>query len=213
MKLSFFRVFTFFSITIKIYKCGDYFFGFCREFLWCVWKCFRNNPEFLDIILDKAATENLMLQVTSIWLPGHSGIEGNEIVDAEAKKAVTNSIPPRTFNHRPLKAAQVQSIKAAAKAQWLEKWDNNIKTSHFLRCIMQKLGVKARVKLYSAILNRKAVAAITKLVIPFQSDEFIKCEYGKKTVEHYMLECQSYAEQRKVLQKVWHRKNYDSRSL
>ena len=168
--------------------------------------------EFLDTI-DMAEAENPELQVDIIWVPGHCGIEGNEIADAEVKKAATSSTLANPFNHKPLRSARVQSIKAASKAQWLKNWSNNTKTSHALRHIMRRPGAKAGTKLYNAILNKRAVATLTRLrtghcglsyyLHRFHLTEtpYCKCGNGKETVEHYLLECRLYAEQRKELRK------------
>jgi len=75
--------------------------------------------EFIDTI-DTVTTEKSELQITLVWVPGHSEIEGNEIADAEAKKAATDPDVAILFNHKPLRSAGAQSIKAAAKAQWFK---------------------------------------------------------------------------------------------
>ena len=37
--------------------------------------------------IDEITNDHKHLQVEMVWIPGHSGIEGNEQADAEAKKA------------------------------------------------------------------------------------------------------------------------------
>ena len=168
--------------------------------------------EFLDTI-DEAVLENPELQVALTWVPGHSEIEGNEMADAEAKKAAINPMAARPFHHRPLRSARVQSIKAAAKAQWLKEWHNGTRTSHALRRIMKRPGVKSGTKLYGKISNREAVAALTRLRtghcrlkhylhrFKLADTPYCECRHGKETVEHYLLECKLYVEQRKELRK------------
>ena len=56
-----------------------------------------------------AEAENPELQMVLTWVPGHCGIEGNEITDTESKKAATNSAVAKPFNHKPLKSASTQA--------------------------------------------------------------------------------------------------------
>lgn len=166
--------------------------------------------EFLDTI-DEAVGKNPELNIALTWVPGHSGIEGNEIADAEAKKAAVDPTTTTPFYHRPLRSSRVQSIKAAAKAQWSKEWRNGTRTSHALRRITQRPGVKSGAKLYSRIPNRQASAALTRLRtghcslrhylhrFKLAESPYCDCGYGKETVEHYLLECKLYVEQRKEL--------------
>ena len=168
--------------------------------------------EFIDTI-DTAVIENPELKIALVWVPGHSEIEGNEIADTEAKKAATDPAAARPFHHKPLRSARVQSIKAAAKAQWFKDWGNNTKTSYALRRILNRPGTTGGTKLYNRILNRSAIAALTRLrtghcglnhyLYRFQLADtpYCSCGHGKETVEHYLLECQLYVEQRKELHK------------
>ena len=168
--------------------------------------------EFLDTI-DTTMAENPEHKLALTWIPGHSEIEGNEKADAEAKKAALDPTEKRSSHHKPLRSARAQCIKAAAKAQWLKGWRNNTKTSHALQRIMQRPGVKAGTKLYGTIQNRSSVAVITQLRtghcglnhylhrFNLEDTPYCKCGHGRETVEHYLLECQLYAEERKELRK------------
>jgi hypothetical protein len=76
---------------------------------------------------------------------------------------------------------------------------------------MLRPGVKSGTKLYSGIQSRTAVAAITQLRtghcglnhylyrFSLEDTPYCRCGHGQENVEHYLLECQLYAEQRKDL--------------
>ena len=131
----------------------------------------------------------------------------------EAKKAATDSTATRLFHHKPLRFARVQSIKADAKMRWFKDWNNDTKTSNALRRILKRPGTTGGTKLYNGILNRSAVAALTRLrtgrcglnhyLYRFKLTDTPRCScgHGKETVEHYLLECQLYVAQRKELRK------------
>jgi hypothetical protein len=73
-----------------------------------------------------------------VWIPGHAEIEGNELVDAEAKKAALDPTLSQTYNYKPPKSARIRHIKTAAKKQWQIIWNTNTKTATALRRIMRK---------------------------------------------------------------------------
>jgi ribonuclease HI len=162
--------------------------------------------EFIDTI-DTAVMENPDLKIAITWVPGHSEVEGNEIVDAEAKKAAIGTTAAKPFHHKPLRSSRAQSIKAAAKTQWTKDWNNNTKTSQALRRILRRPGAERGTKLYSGLQNRSAVAALTRLQtghcglnhylhrFKLSDTPYCTCGHGKETVEHYLLECSLYWEQ------------------
>ena len=72
--------------------------------------------QFLDCA-DNVTNSHPNLQIRVLWVPGHESIDGNEHADEEAKQAAINTVPSKSFKHRPLKSALVQSIKKAARCQ------------------------------------------------------------------------------------------------
>ena len=96
--------------------------------------------EFLDCV-DRVIEIHPSLQITIVWIPGHSEIEENERVDAEAKRAALNPEISRPFLHKPMKSARIRTIKDLAAKTWNKKWKENTKTARALRRITERRGV------------------------------------------------------------------------
>jgi len=166
--------------------------------------------DLLDTI-DTAVNENPHLQVEMVWIPGHSGIEGNERADIEAKRAALDHTLSKCFDYKALKSARVTRIKRAAKEQWHKVWNENTKTATALRRIMGRQYTKHGPKLYNKLVNRSMVATIVQLRtghcglnyylhrFGINDSPYCDCGYGKETVEHFLLECRRYKEQRRTL--------------
>jgi ribonuclease HI len=73
--------------------------------------------DILDSI-DEITNEHPDLRFEIVWIPGHAEIEGNEMADAEAKKAALDPTLSQAYNYMPLKSARIRHIKTAAKIQW-----------------------------------------------------------------------------------------------
>lgn len=111
---------------------------------------------------------------------------------------------------RTIKSARIRYIKSAAKEQWGKTWDQDTKTAKILRHItkIKIKGNKTGPKLYNEI-NRNTTTTIAQLRtghcglnhylhrFGITNSPYCKCGYGKETVEHYLLECRNYKEQRK----------------
>ena len=116
-------------------------------------------------------------------------------------------------DYRLLKSARARYIKAAAKKQWQRAWSENIKTAATLRRITKGKHAKTGPTLYNKIENKNGAAKIAQLrtghcglnryLYHFGIKNFpcCQCGYGKETVEHYLLECRNYREQRKKLRR------------
>jgi hypothetical protein len=165
---------------------------------------------------------NKNYELTIRWTAGHVGIDGNELVDEEAKKAAKgqSSEPaslPRILRQK-LKistAALKQKHNERAKAKWKRTWTNSTrgKRDHL---IDSSSPSKQFIELIS---NPKLPRQTTSLVmqlriahIPLNSylHKFKRvdsprcpaCGQGKETVEHFLLHCPAYAHERWALEKA-----------
>ena len=113
--------------------------------------------------IDEIISEHTHLQFEIIWIPGHAEIEGNELVDIEAKKAAIEPTLSQPYNYKPLKSAQARHIKAEAKKQWQIIWNKNTKTATALRRVMKGKHAKIGPALYNGIADRNGAAIIAQL--------------------------------------------------
>ena len=78
--------------------------------------------ELLDSV-DETTSQHLELQIVIVWIPGHSEIDGNERVDAEAKKAAIEPTLGQPFNHKPLKSAHTRNINSGGKETMAQRME------------------------------------------------------------------------------------------
>jgi len=129
----------------------------------------------------------------------------------EPKRAAHDPALSDRFKHDPLKSSRVQQIKALAKSQWTKEWATNSTTAKQLRRITSKEALTNRPKIYNCLPSRKSCTMIAQLwtghcVLNHYLHRFgnryrsyCGCGYGKETVEHFLLECKKYWQQRKIL--------------
>ena len=161
--------------------------------------------------IDELTLKYMHMYVEIIWIPGHAEIEGNECADTEAKRAATDLTLSRPHNYKPLRSARARYIKEAAKKRWHTVWSENTRTAAALRCIMKGKYAKAGPALYNEMANRSDAARIAQLRtghcglnrylhrFGIKNSPYCQCGYGKETVEHYLLECRNFREQRRKL--------------
>ena len=145
------------------------------------------------------------------WVPGHMNIEGNEQADKAAKTAAAAS--NNTSITTRLRAAQYTSIQTMTNAKWKNEWTTGRETARRLRSISKQPDTTTGPKLYNALQQRKHVTWISRLrtghchlneyLYRFNIIETPMCECGaeKETVDHYLLNCELYDEERDALRR------------
>ena len=145
------------------------------------------------------ADDSLRLRSINIilgWVPGHCGIELNEVADQLAKEACdTQILPP----YSPVSLEKVvQMAKDMCNDQWQRSWDHAT-SGHFTKEICPKVGTKlmfpddrsSAMTMARAILNNAAVADnLFRFKLVDSPD--CECREARETVEHVLLSCPKY---------------------
>ena len=163
--------------------------------------------------------QNLLIEINSRktlyihWIRGHSGINGNEIADAAANKGHENNrselLPTYREEYKSL-------LKEKFTKYWNDSWNSEVnitgKGTH-LRTITQKVQFNETI---FALKNRRAQVIINRLRMGhigvkaylhrFKMAEEDLCQNSDchadelpETIEHFMLICPAYQQQRETM--------------
>jgi hypothetical protein len=150
---------------------------------------------------------------------GHEGIEGNELVDIEAKEAAkgrtldTKHLPP--YLRKPLlinPTAAKAAHNAALKSEWQNEWrnskrgkavaeiDESTPSSKFLKTISNpKLSRLEASRIAQIRLTHFPLNGYLKRIRKVDSARCPACGIDEETTEHFLLNCPSYAHERWTL--------------
>jgi len=156
-------------------------------------------------------------RITVRWTAGHSGIEGNEKADAEAKRAAEGNSSNKAELPRYLKKKLKKSISALRQTysdgvnkEWNEKWRtseryNRFQTSdtlppHSTKYLKLISDHRIPKKMASLIFQlRSGHVPLNGYLFRFKKTESARCPAcgdPKETVEHFLLRCPAYAHER-----------------
>ncbi len=170
-----------------------------------------------EIIGNVKALTNRSINVELCWVPGHAGIQANELADVEAKKAalIAKSWSDNQDNSPvTIKEAQREMSKELSKV-WQRQWDNqtegrfthsilpNVKLNRF-KFLLGSTGKTLRiadVRLNRIIVGhtllrthylQQALDRRAGINVTTQCD----CGDGPQDLEHFFLECSQFTQER-----------------
>jgi ribonuclease HI len=151
--------------------------------------------------------------LTIRWTVGHEGIEGNEEVDKEAKKAVEGlssdkqQLPAYLRKTLPTNPAAIKRVyHDELKSQWAEGWrksqrgqralhiDKTTPSAKFLNAIsISELSREAASRIMQMKLAHAPLNQYLKRIGKVDSVRCSACRVEQETIEHFLLNCPSYA--------------------
>ena len=171
-------------------------------------------------IAKKFQDQDSELQLTVRWIPGHKGVQGNELADAEAKRAAESPVNtsarrklPRYLQSTPLPHS-VSALKQWHRKALMEKWKTEWSTSpryirakaidpdmpspHFLKLI-ESLPKKCASVYIQLRTNHAPLNAYLNRIGKRDSPNCQHCEGKEETAHHFLLDCPFYARERHTL--------------
>ena len=108
----------------------------------------QSGQHIIGRIHDKL--DELTMNITIVWIPGHIDISENEKADDAAKHAAQNEGLGTDPSPPTMKAVRNIIIKQRCKEEWEQRW-NKGKDAKQLRRISKQKGVKNEMELYQNI--------------------------------------------------------------
>lgn len=191
------------------YRCGQG--GHTNEAGGKVWKNWKLKKE---------------IDLEILWVPGHEGIQGNEDVDVDAKRAAEGQsselcdLPP-FLRHKPLKAsasATKQRCHEDVKRTWTHEWERSPRYKR-INAIDPSLPSKQFIKSLTSLSRRQSNLIVQLWLghIPlnqhlhrFKCAPTPNCPHcgngAPETILHFLVQCPKYNQERHMLnRKLKHR--------
>lgn len=152
-----------------------------------------------------------------VWVPGHCGLQGNELADLKAKEATVNgssgvsSLPLFLRNPLPASLSAVkQTFNKHLSTQWQRRFKSSPQYQRFLQ--VDGKGIKSDFQKETIVLSRQQTSLLVQLRtahIPLNTH--LHCIHKSKTphcphcslqnrhipelVKHFIFECPAYAKE------------------
>lgn len=164
----------------------------------------ESRPDILLEVLQTIFRINMMgLVISFVWVPAHYGVPGNEEADKIAKEATRRS--QVDLNIKFSRGEMKDTIKKKMRERWQKRWEEE-RTGRWFYSIQRKTGDMRRTE-----RNRREETIISRLrfghtglnstlfiIGKHQTGRCCYCEV-KETIEHVLLYCQNYIEERRQL--------------
>ena len=156
------------------------------------------NPIISSLLEQLYIALNARKNIIFCWIPGHSGIAGNETADQAAKAAITNGLPNVLWNNISIPCSDfIPRIKPYLNRKWQLAWDE----SHQQRPKKKLCSTKPVVNTHSVhYKNRKEHVILTRLRLGhtrlthaylIEREPAPICHYCNDTVtvKHILIDC------------------------
>ena len=161
------------------------------------WSCALRRAWLLKKHLDE-----LNVTVKLAWVPGHCGIEFNELADQAAKKGCSLSEETVGKIERLSYSTLSKWIDELLKQEWQEKWsrcETGISTKEIIPKVPANINIPHNrnigISLVRCLLNNAAVAN-NLFRMKLNDDPDCECGRDRQTVEHILLHCDKFISER-----------------
>ena len=169
------------------------------------WEPTQHKTTSKEILTELKQIQNKGIQVDIRWTPGHADIQGNEEADRLAKEA-SKEAETMTDEDRTISQAEFkQAAKAHSMITWQKQWEVSEK-GRFLYDLKPKVSKKTVFdfpdkKTYNQIAQlRTGYAKLNDYLYKIGVSETKNCRCGEiETVEHYLLSCENYFNERESM--------------
>ena len=163
------------------------------------------------------------------WVPGHEGVEGNELADVKAKAAARGTstpLPPRLrqLSDLPVSIAALQdTAKTHMRQQWTQIWSSDTHAQRLRsfdptppgKKILQFLRQFPKSASSILVQLRSSHIGLNAYLSRFKAADSPLCNYcqAPETVDHYLFYCRKYLQERSALRTVVHPKPFTKSTL
>lgn len=149
--------------------------------------------------------QRLGLHVKLVWVPAHVGVQGNELADRYAKKALKHDT--LTATTKMSKAETKTLIKQEIKNIWQKRWNNERKGRDvfFINPSVGGLRQGGRNRREEVILSRLRLGhtGLSKTLFVIGKHRNGECSVCKEeeSVKHIFMKCKKYEREREKLKR------------
>lgn len=139
------------------------------------------------------------LNITLVWIPGHSGIRGNEVVDSLAKQATSQQVDNKHYRYQTYDILNLPQRQA--HQSWQEDWDKTSKIKGRSYASIQALVPRKPWFSKYKKLNKKSVSILSRIrlghcctpvflnKIRIRDSSLCECGFEEGSLDHIFFAC------------------------